>query len=158
MKKALLLTTLFFLSCGRVELEVPSDYITKHNIRVYLGKENAPNKQLVEKWIDEAIVYWSSVHGNWSECVGKIYEDEIIIRFYDSPVIKTSTFDINGFFVSIKDYYKIGVSSAGKTRDITIHELSHYFLYKCTKSGGSNADHIMFNKLKMCPHFIAYCN
>lgn len=131
---------LFACSCS-----VNFNYETKHGIQVSLGESNNPNKQLVEDWTDELIIFWKDLN----------VEDAIIgssVDFIDKHPIKVGNLLAWGVSYPWSKYAIIGSGSShidfSVVKKIFQHEISHIIIYFCLRIDDEAEGHSYFRKMK----------
>jgi Zn-dependent peptidase ImmA (M78 family) len=142
---------LTLISCNQSEFSY--NFITKHNIRVKIGKFNRPSQQTVEDWTWDAIGFWKE-HFNKDININNLYayfEDGQYIQYTRNKYQGIATYKSNGNFSEIY----IANGKYKEVKFVFLHELSHIILKDLNRKFYVNEEisHATFNKSRFTERF-----
>jgi len=138
MKKHLLVLTLLLAACSN------PDYVTRHDVSVYLGQENRPTIKQVEAWTQSTINFWKEkfpcLYGCLTPGTDVFFEDtqELFIH-YQGELIQVLGASNGGtiWIGNFPDYLD----------SLFAHEYSHTIFFACFPSIPGPEHHDYFGEL-----------
>lgn len=121
-----LISLLFLVFCSGTSESF--EYKIKHGLNILIDHINDPEKELVEEWTDEFIIFWK---GYWPLCLEKSI-NETIVEFSDELIFEFDNRTAFEYAYPWSKYIVVDLGPEGVedvVHSLFMHELVHVSIY-----------------------------